>query len=606
MAKQITNDEYAEEYDRRDGDDDYGKVDQRLARAIQTSYRLLRPYRKAVYELTKEYAGPMYGYESGTDNRSGGVNGAKYINLLKQAVSSYMTLLASNRPRALVTCPKPELQLFADHFGVGINSLMESIEIEKVISQWVRDAFFWIGIVKVHMADTGQMVQEGDILMDPGKPFASNIVLDDFFWDTNARKLSECRFAGDIYRLPVDTLKNSGLYEGKALKELQATSKVGGAREEQLRDISLGYEVDDDELEPMADVCDIWLPRDGVVITYIVQSRTELTLAGDAIAEYEWEGKELGPYHILHFDEVSENVLPCSTAADLYPLDKLINNIFTKQARKAKRQKTNPTYTPAGADSAKKLKTVSDGEWVEVQDPREVNVIDSGGINPGLQGFMLNSMELFDRMAGNLQAMMGLGAQTDTVGQEKLVHGAASRREGQLQTSVLGATVKLVTDLAFLLWNDGYTEFPARVAVEGVEGFSYDATWSPEDREGEFNDYQFSIDIYSMQYQGPAERINKINQLLAQVYLPLMPYIQQQGGTIDLAKLSQLHSEMLDLPRFKEIVMFSQPPTDPGQADGARKSPVTNRNYTRRSESGGDGQSPDAADWLSQMNTPQT
>lgn len=597
----ITNDEYAVSSDTRDGDqkDD---PQERLRRAVATSYRLLRPYRKTIYELTREYSGSFYGLDSQASYKS-----VKYVNLLKQAVSAYMTLLASNRPRTLVTTTTPMFEPFARHFQEAINNMLEGIDIEQTLGQWVRDAFFWIGIIKVHMADVGEVEIESDLRMDPGKPFASNIVLDDFFWDTNAKRWSEVRFCGDVYRLPVETLKNSGIYSGPELDNVVATSKYGVA-EEKLSDISLGYETDDDELEPMADVADIWLPREGKVKTYLVRQRVELQLEGNAIAEYEWKGSNLGPYKLLHFDEVSENVMPCSTAADLYPLDKLINNIYTKQAKKAKRAKVNPAYTPAGSDTARKIKNASDGEWVEVQDPREINSVASGGVDPGLQGFMLNSMEVFDRMAGNLQAMMGLGPQSDTVGQEKLVHQSASRRESQLQTRVLHATTRLVEDLAYLLWDDSHTTIPNRVELDPELNISFDDTWVPDDREGGYKDYKLEIDVYSMQYQGPGERITKINQLLQQIYLPLMPFIQQQGGTIDLAKLTELHSEMLDLPRLKQVVMFNAPPDGGGQQqDNPMKSPVSNRNYTRRnvSENGQEG-GPDAGQWLKQTNQPQT
>jgi hypothetical protein len=569
-----------------------GERQERLKVAVQVSYRSLQPYRKRVVEMVEEYAGPMYTINRAAKRRE------KHVNLLKQAVSAYMTLLSSNRPRVLVSTHKLEDRAFANLFQTGINRLLEEIKLEKTVNQWVRDAFFWLGIVKVHMADSGEQVAEGDLLMDPGMPFASNVALDDFFYDTNANKWSECQFIGDVYRLPKEHVENSGMYSGDALEDLQASERI--ADSERLDELSTASVEPGTDLEPMVDVCDIYIPRDGKVYTYIVSHRGEnLTLKGDPIAEMQWKGGELGPYKLLHFDEVSENVLPCSTAADLYPLDLLVNNLFRKNAQKATRAKENPTYTPTGVDSAAKIKNAGDGEWVAVTEPREVNVIKSGGVDSSLHGFMLNSMELFDRMAGNLQNMLGLGASTDTVGQEKIVQGANSRREGQLQTAVLAATTDLVTELAFLLWSDKFTTLPSRTEIQGLPGISYDSTWKPDFRMGEFKDYGFEIDVYSMQYQGPGARIQAINQLLQTVYIPLMPMIQQQGGSIDIAKLSDLHAEMLNLPRLKDVVLFNAPPMPPQpQPDGPRKPPTSNRNYTRTNVSAGDNSGvPDASTW---------
>jgi hypothetical protein len=544
----------------------------------------------------------MYGLEGNTSATA--VKQEKYMNLLKQAVSAYMTLLASNRPRVLISTHNRDLRPFADHFQNSINNLLSEIEIEKTLSQWVRDAFFWLGVTKVHMGDSGEIVEEGDLSADPGMPFVSNIALDDFFYDTSAAKWSECKYAGDIYRMPIETLQNSDMYSGDALNDLEPSSKfVTG---EKLSELSMGTEPRGTELEPMADVCDIWLPREGVIRTYVVENRHTMKLRSGHIAEMEWDGRELGPYHLLHFDEVSENVMPCSTAADLEPLERLINNLYRKNARKASRQKDTPIYSPSGEQTARKLKNASDGEWISVTDPRDVNVIKHGGIDGPLHGFMLNSMELFDRMAGNLQQMLGLGPSSDTVGQEKLIATAGSRREGQLQNNVVNATAGIIRDLAMLLWDDEFTTLKDRRELESMSELSYDATWNPDDREGEFKDYKFDIDIYSMQYQTPGSRVQAINQLLQQIYIPMMPVIQQQGGSLDLSALTQMHSEMLNIPRLKDIVQFG----DYGDINTSSQqmpsmSPNTNRTYTRKDSKGEPTGVPDSQQWLSQGNQGQ-
>lgn len=570
----------------------------KLINSVEVSYRKLRPYRESVFSLVEDYAGPMYGTEgnsSHTFHRQ-----EKYLNLSKQAVSAYMTLLASNRPRVLLSTTKKDLKPFAHKYQIAVNNLLEDIQIEKTIAQWVRDAYFWIGIVKVHMGDTGEVVTEGDLTMDPGKPFASNVALDDFVFDTSAKKWSECKFAGDIYRMPLEILQNSDFYSGDALDDLDANEKYTTGSGETLRELSMGAEPLQNEIEPMVDVCDLWIPREGVIRTYIVESRRDMKLKEGHIAEVEWEGKELGPYHLLHFDEVSENIMPCSTAADLQPLERLINNLYRKNARKAARQKDTPVYTPSGEQTARKLRNASDGEWISVTDPREVNVIKHGGIDGNSHGFMLNSMELFDRMAGNLQAMLGLGPSSDTVGQERLIQAAGSRREGQLQTAVVNATIELVKDLSMLLWQDSFTEIPSVQSLESAPQITYDTSWSPDDRDGEFRDYKFDIDVYSMQYQTPSSRVQAVNQLLQSIYIPLMPMIQQQGGNLDMAELTKMHSEMLNLPRLKDIVGFMDPNTVLAESNQGRTpySPTMNKQQGGSMPAGAG--VPDAQQWMNQ------
>ena len=143
--------------------------------------------------------------------------------------------------------------------------------------------------------------------------------------------------------------------------------------------------------------------------------------------------------------------------------------------------------------------------------------------------------------------------------------------------------------------------------MPGLSGVSYDSTWSPDLREGEFDDYNFTIDIYSMQYQGPAERVEKVNALLQQVYSPMAPMLQSSGGRIDLAALAKMHAEMLDLPQLSEVVLFDTMPSDPAaMPEGPRKSPVSNRTYTRKNVSGGQKPGSAGAELMAQANQPKS
>lgn len=555
----------------------------RLFQAVAGSYREMRHIREKVLALNADYAGPLYTEHGLSIKRD------KFINMLRQAAGAYMTILASSTPRATANTHRPELRAFAKHYQTAINQLFKKIHIEDKMRQWVRDAFFWIGIMKVHMRDTGELVSEDDVTMDPGMPWCSNVAIDNFVYDYHATSWEECQFMGDLYELPYDFVKESDIYTWRDDERESLVPTEDPRDHEHLRDLSTGN-VSVMRLDEMVTLCDIWVPRDGMIYTYVVKSRSEeLILQGSPIAEMEWIGTKRGPYKRLHFDEVSENVMPCSLAADLWPLDRLVNNLFRKNARKAARAKEVFTYTPAGDETARELKVADDGDWVKVQHADQVGAVRHSGVDTNIQGFMLNSMELFDRMAGNLQSMLGLGASTDTVGQEKLVRGAASRREEELKSAVLKATIDLTEELAYLLWSDEFTELPSRTAIDGLPDVTVDSTWKPGERMGDWSDFQVDIDVYSMQYQGPTARLEALNGLLTQVYMGLMPLMQQQGGTIDIARLTSVYAELLNLPQLSEVVLFSEVPVPPqGQADPPRKPPSSNRTYTRRNVSAND------------------
>ena len=554
---------------------------QRLFAAVEHSYRELRQFRDLNRTLIEEFTGPSY-----TDNETHPV---KYINLMSQAVEGYTMLLVGSNPQVFSEVIDKRLAGFANHFSVAINNLLDEIEIRDTFREWVRNSFFGIGVLKIHMADSGELVAEDDILMDPGTPFASVVSIDDWVHDYSAKRWSECKFQGDMYRIPFDELQN-GYFDEDAIKDLQPSNQAN-ARQDRVEDMTREGHSTAHEFEEMIDLIDIYVPRDGLIYTFAIDDRRLCTLKGDPIAIREWTGNETGPYKKLCLKPVPDNTMPVPPASEWVALDKLANNLMRKAARQAKRAKQILAYTPQGADGAARIRQASDGDMVEVQDVSEMQPVGIGGVDPAVNSFMLQSMELFDRMAGNLSAILGLGSSAESVGQEKLIHGATSRMEQSMQATVMYAANEVVRDIAQLLWVDKYKTIPGVMQLEGQPDFTADSTWTPDDREGVFSDYKIQLDVYSMTYQGPGERMMVINQLLQQMYAPLLPILQQQGGTIDMQELTNRYASMLNQPAINDIIRFQNPvqlPEAGQQMDQPRKAPVTNRTYTRRNVSAGD------------------
>lgn len=552
----------------------------RLFKAVEKSYRVLEPFRKQTHELVQEYAGSGYGSQG---------NSSRYeilVNLMNQTVDAYTMALVANRPRVKFSTALPDKDHFAAHLEIATNNLIEEIGLEFTLRQWVIDAFFCVGIIKVHLADSGFVLQEQDRWSDPGQPFASNVSLDNFVFDTSATKWEQVKFAGDCYRIPFEDLKQD-IYDQEAVAKLSPSSK-NGADDDRLDRITRGQEVDDDELQPMIDLCDMWIPREGVIKTFAISSRDNFTLHSDPVAVMEWTGDERGPYFILGFNDVPENIMPSSPAAQLGSLARLANNLIRKQSRQAQRQKQVHAYTPAGEADAARIKIASDGQWVKVQEPQEIETITTGGVDPGNQAFFMGVMDMYDRMAGNLTAMLGLGAQADTASQEQLIHGAVNKKEAQMQYRVVDGTTRLIKSLAFMLWEDQVKTIPGRMEIPGAN-LSVDSTWRPGYRLGSFEDYKLMVDVYSMAYQSPSQRVQSLNNLLTQTFLPASQMLAQQGGQINLQALTDFYADMLNMPELRKVVQFSvtPPPEAMGMQEGPGMPAATSRTYTRRSVSGG-------------------
>jgi len=443
------------------------------------------------------------------------------------------------------------------------------------------DSFFSMGIVKVYTADAGLVELEGeDAWVDPGKPFAENISLDDFCYDTTASEWRKSSFALNKYRISREKVLNDGAYNKKVAEELDVVSQYPGwnadSGEVPIREM-LKSETQEAGIEPMIDLMDVWLPKDKLVVTLPVGKNTE------PLRVVEWEGPENGPFHTLSLTcEVPDNIMPVSPAMNLKPLHDLINGLLRKQRRQAQRQKDIPFYQAGHQDDARRIEKASDGEWTRVDNPDSVNVMKMGGVDPQNQAFSHSMKDTYDRMAGNLQMMAGLGPQSDTLGQDKLIHGAVTKREANMQYRVVDFTSRICRDLGSLLWHDQVLEIPQDFETSGIK---VRADWTPEVREGDFIDYNFEIEPFSMMYKSPSERMQGISSFVTQIALPMEGMMQQYGGTIDIQELVEMYAELMDMPRLKQIVKFEEPKDDrPGPTpQQPAKASHTVRESVRRS-----------------------
>ena len=559
-------------------------VRSRLFNSMEQSWRKLEPFRMLNTELIEEYAGSRYGYENIRPKFE------TLLNLMVQAVRAYTMELAANNPRVSVDTNNADLDYFAKHYTVAINQLLQEINIGEKVRKWVAAAFFSLGVIKVHVTDAGAVELWDGVIIDPGKPFCSNVAFDDFIFDMTATRWDQCKYEADCYRVPFEVLKDKNCFDQSVVDRLQPTTKMNFAGWfERAEMLSKGYQTENDDVEPMIDLIDVWIPSETKVFTFALDPTSRLPGAGtEPVTEFKWKGNAEGPYHKLAFIDVPENLMPSSPATHLMSLARLINNLLRKQSRQAKRQKDVHTYTPAGATDAKKIQRTNDGDWVEVASPGEVGVMKMGGADQGNQQFMMHNLELFDRMAGNLQGMLGLGQQADTLGQEQLIQGSQSKTVAEMRLVVQEGMTKLVRNLAFMLWHDPVKKIPGRLEIPGVAGMSIDATWSPEFRMGEFYEYDLSIDVFSMQYQPPAAKSAAINNFLQSIYIPMAQQFAQQGGSLNLQELVETQAELLSLPRLKRLIQFTAPPQQEGSGEEEGGAPpMTTRNYVRRNSGGG-------------------
>jgi hypothetical protein len=538
-----------------------------LRTAIEWSIRQLETPRKNRVDAIRQFVGLHYA-ENGADKRVP-------TNFLELAVTIYTRQLLARAPRAIVTTSNQSLRPFSKTLEIAINQIPNEVGLGSTLRRSVVEALFSYAVVKVGIASSGVSVLGHDY----GEPFVDLISADDHFIDMSAKRRETIQFEGNDYWLPVEDARK--MWEGKSSDiEPDEHTVTGDNGEERAEGVSSsqGADVYRDKVW----LRDVWLPHAGKLITYGVKSHRVFGIV-------DWDGPEKGPYYTLGFSDVPGNLLPLPPVSLWIDLHDLGNSLFRKLGRQADAKKTVAAFQGGNDDDVESLKRAGDGEGIRYngQKPEEITV---GGIDAPTLAFYLQIRDLFSYFGGNLDMMGGLSPQSDTVGQDKLLSEAASSRVKHMAEQVVDFSRDVFKALAWYEWTDPVRQRVIEKPVKGA-GFSLRQKWSPETREGDFLDYNFDIDVYSMQDDTPATKLQKIGLALERFIFPAMPMVQQQGGALDAKALVELIGRLANVPELSDLVKFQDPDEMPQMPSGdpnptLAKPANTTRTYDRVSRPG--------------------
>ncbi len=549
----------------------------RLSRALKSSKEAMEPFRVTHKELVRDYVGSWYGEGSG----------ARYdtlVNLINQTARIYTVALASNNPRVKVSTTNLANLDFARRLQVNINQMIADMNLNRTLRAIVLDAFFCLGCAVVMMRDTdtryhGLLESEEDVWLDPGEPWINRVSIHDLVLDMSAKEISKMRFCGHRYRADYEKVKSEPGYDKSVVKNLKPGSKrlVDGA--DHANEIG-SPDVQDDELKPMIWLMDLWIPENNSIATFAID--TNLDLPYPPLIERDWEGWQGGPYKFLNLGLVPDNIIPVSPAMNLKMLHDLQNRLHRRMRDDSDAHRRINTYSPGHEDEANLLREAKRNAWIKMKAPDSVTQVELGGISSQDQAFSLFIQEEYDRFAGNLRAMGGLGSQAETAKQEEMIQGGVSRMEADMQQAVVEFAAECCTDLAYLIWNDNNIVIHSSDEI-GNTGLYVDSSLEPEHRAGDFEDYKFVVEPYSMVHKTPQQKLQELFSILERI-APLWPMFQASGAVLDAQELLKIIADLQDRPEILRIISFVNQEGAPqgGGSHGASQSPVTTRNVVRR------------------------
>ena len=544
----------------------------RLRKAIKTSREALEPFRRVRKELVRDYVGSWYS--------EGGARNKTLVNLMNQTARIYTVALAAHNPQVLVSTPVDENLAFSRRFEVNLNKLISDMELDVTFRAVVLDAFFCIGCAVVMMRDTdtrfhGLLESEEDVWLDLGEPWLNRVSLDDLILDMTAKELTKMRYCGHRYRADFEKVQAEPGYDKKVLEKLTPTSKNTTDNPDFARDIAAGIAVDDDELKSMIWLQDVW----------VAENKMVATMAADVdlppLLERQWTGSQAGPYKFLSLGNVPDNIIPASPAVNLKGMHDLQNRLHRRMEQDSDAHRVVNVYPPSDADDAEQLRKAARNSWKRMNDPKSIQQVEFGGVDPRDQALALFIQDEYDRFAGNLAVMGGLGPQSDTVGQEQIISGQVSRMESDMRMAVVQFASECILDLGRLMWEDQTMYLRSSVPM-GNTSIQMSMDWTPKNRVGNFEDFQFRVEPYSMIFKTPEQKLQELFQVLQQI-APLWPMFQASGASLNAEAIVDEIARLKNRPEFKRFITFANPAAMlGGDQNTIRQSPVTSRETVRK------------------------
>jgi hypothetical protein len=136
------------------------------------------------------------------------------------------------------------------------------------------------------------------------------------------------------------------------------------------------------------------------------------------------------------------------------------------------------------------------------------------------------------------------------------------------------------------MWEDQTLEIKSSMSA-GKTGIQISMNWTPDYRVGNFEDYEFRVEPYSMIFKTPEQKLQELFQVLREV-APLWPMFQAAGAALDAKAIVDEIARLKNRPEFRRFITFANPMGPLGGDENTiRQSPHTTREIIRKNVSGG-------------------
>ena len=532
-----------------DGESRKKPFPKRLQQAVVTWQRYTQDMRACRKRMLQHYANDWY---------AGGRKDARTpqpLNLIDRAVQTIAPYLVSKNPRAMISpragLNNPNVSSFGKTLELALAHLFDEIKLaENTLRPMVIQSLFGMGIVKTGIMHSHKVEIFGN-LHDVGQPYSDIVDFDDYIGDVAARNRQEMRIEGHKYRLPLWYVRDSGLY--KNFDRLKPDLRLYGddTRPETVAKED-GVVSEFRELYPSVELMDIWIPLEDVIITIPPDDQ------GDKIMrQVDWDGPEGGPFDVLGYRHFPDSIIPIPPVYTWLDLNNIVNSMIVKMRDQCLREKTIGIYQLGADEDAKRIKDSGHGDLVGLANAESFKEFTIGGFNDQSFPFVGFLLSEFAKTGPNMDITGGKQSMAKTLGQEQMLQSNAAREIDDMVHQMYETTKSVMRKLAWFLWTDPLIVLPL---IKRVMGVDLQVEYSDATKEGDFFDYTFDIEPYSMMRMNPDMKYQKLSQFVTGFILPTAQIAAQQGTVLNVPELAKEFARHLNISTMDDWYMSVMPP----------------------------------------------
>lgn len=500
-----------------------------------------KPMRDIIIKMLEHYTGGWFAGDAGVWRGGAGFSAQQPLNLIDRGVQIIGPYLAGGPPKVMVDAKRglASNRPFARTLELALEHLFREIKFHaNTLRPAIFNSMFSLGITKTGVMKAKEVEIYGH-RHDVGQPYCDNIYFDDYRADPLARNREENEMEGHQYVLEEEFVKTSGLYrnhdhlkpDNEAYNDSTRPQKVsknrthGQGRYEQLR--------------KRVRLQDFWIPDENIIITIPLRGQ------GNRIMRtVEWDGPEGGPFDVLGYRYFPESILCIPPVFTWLGYNNIINTLVAKMNDQAKRERKVLAYDLGSSQDAKYISQTPDGSTVGVKNIDGVKDFEIGGVSETNFQFVQYMEQQYSIAGGNLYTVGGRETGAETLGQEQMLQANASKALEDMVQQVHQFTKSIIEKLAWFMWSDPLINLPV---IKRVAGYEIETEFSQETKEGDFYDFGFDIEPYSMSRMNPEIRYQRLMQLISQVVLPLVPISATQGSQLNVDELVKEAARFLDV-----------------------------------------------------------